>query len=61
MCHARHINPIKIHPKGLSKNIKKLANDLGNDGSKFLVWKENFNKIETKNNICINVFVMRIN
>ena len=56
MCHARHINPIKIHPKELSKNIKKLANDLDYDGSKFLVWKENFNKIETKNNICINVF-----
>ena len=43
-CHVRHINPVKIHPERITKEDKKLVNDLDYDG------------IETKNNIWINVF-----
>ena len=35
---------------------KELANDLNYDGVEFLVWDKDFSKIETKNNICINMY-----
>ena len=35
---------------------KELANDLDYDGVEFPVREEDLSKIETKNNICINVF-----
>ena len=60
-CHVRHINPTKIHLERIKQTNKRLANDLHCDEIEFPVWKEDFSKIETKNNICINVFVMRIN
>ena len=34
---------------------KELANDLNYDGVEFSVWEKDFSKIETKNNICINM------
>ena len=52
MCHVRHINPVKMHPERIAQNDKKLVNDLNHDGIGFSVRE----KIETKNNICINVF-----
>ena len=55
-CHVRHINPVKIHPERITQTDKELANDLDYDGIKFPVDKEDFSKIETKKNICINVF-----
>ena len=55
-CHLRHINPINIHPERIKQTGKRLANDLGYDGIEFPVWQEDISKIETKNNICINVF-----
>ena len=55
-CHVRHINPVKIHPERITQNDKKLVNDLNYDGVGFLVPEKDFSKIETKNNICINVF-----
>ena len=55
-CHVRHINPVKIHPEGITLNDKKLVNDLNYDGVEFPVRGKEFRKIQTKNNICINVF-----
>ena len=55
-CDVRHINPVKIHPERITQNNKKLVNDLDYNGVEFPVNKEEFSKIETKNNICINVF-----
>ena len=51
-CHVRHINPSKEHPE----RIKKTAEKLDFDGIKYPVQEKEFNKIEVKNNICINVF-----
>ena len=55
-CLVRHINPIKIHPEIITREEKKLANDLDYDGIEFSVREKDFSKIETKNNICIDVF-----
>ena len=55
-CHVRHINPVKIHPERITREDKKLANDLNYDGIEFPVREKDFSKIETKNNICINVY-----
>ena len=40
----------------MTQKDKELVNDLDYKGIKFLVSEEEFNKIEMKNNICINVF-----
>ena len=55
-CHVRHINPVKIHPEGITLNDKKLVHDLNYDGVEFSVREKDFRKIQTKNNFCINVF-----
>ena len=49
--YIRHINPVRIPQKHID-----LFNDLSYEGIKFPVLENEFNKIETKNNICINVF-----
>ena len=55
-CHVRHINSVKIHPERITQADKKLANNLNYDGVGFPVREKGFTKIETKNNICINVY-----
>ena len=55
-CHVRHINPVKIHPERITREDKKLANDLNYDGIEFPVREKDFSKIEIRNNICITVF-----
>ena len=55
-CHVRHINPVKVHPERITKKDKKSVDDLDYDGIEFPVTENDFSKIETKNNICINVF-----
>ena len=55
-CHVRHINPVKIHPERITWEDKKLANNLDYDRVEFPVREKDFSKIETKNNICSNVF-----
>ena len=55
-CHVRHINPVKIHIEGITREDKKLVNNLNNDWVKIPVREKDFSKIEKKNNICINVF-----
>ena len=55
-CHVRHINPLKEHPERIKKTDKKIAEELDYDEIEFPVQEKDFNKIEVKNNICINVF-----
>ena len=54
--HVRHINPLKEHPEIIKKTDKKIAEELDYDGIEFAVQEKDFNKIEVKNNIWINVF-----
>ena len=55
-CHARLINLLKEHLERILKTDKKIAEKLDYDGIEFPVQEKDFNKIEVKNNICINVF-----
>ena len=55
-CHVRHINPVKIHPERITREDKKLVNDLNYDGVEFPAREKDFRKIDKKNNICINGF-----
>ena len=55
-CHVRHINPSKEHPKRIKKTDKKIAKKLDFDEIEFPVKEKDSNKIEVKNNLCINVF-----
>ena len=55
-CHVRHINSSKEHPERIKKTDKKIAEKLDYDGIEFPVQEKDFNKIEVKNEICINVF-----
>ena len=54
--HVRHINPSNEHPEIIKKMTKKIVEELNYDGIEFPVQEKDFNKIEIKNNICINVF-----
>ena len=54
-CHLKHLNSVKIRQERITQTDKELVNNLDYDGIKFSVDKEDFSKIETKNNICINV------
>ena len=47
----------KEHPERIKQTDKKIAKKLNYDGIEFPVQEKYFNKIELKNNICINVFV----
>ena len=55
-CHVRHINPVKIHPERMTREDKKLVNNLNYDGVRFPVQEKDFSKIVKKNNIYINMF-----
>ena len=55
-CHVRHINPVKVHPERITQKDKKLVENFDYDGIDVPVREKDFSKIETKNNICINVF-----
>ena len=50
-CHVRHINPVKTHPERITREDKKLANDLDYDRVGFPVPEKDISKIEIKNNI----------
>ena len=59
--HVRHINPLKEHPERIARRIatktdRRIACSLNYDEIKFLAEEKDFEKIEVKNNICINVF-----
>ena len=55
-CHVRHINPSKEHPERIKKTDKKITEKLDYDEIEFPVQQKDFNIIEVKNTICINVF-----
>ena len=44
------------NPEKMTQEDKELISDLDYDGIEFPVQEKDFNKIEVKNNICINVF-----
>ena len=54
--HVRHINPSNKHPGRILKIDKKIAENLDYNGIEFPKQEEDFDKIQVKNNICINVF-----
>ena len=45
-----------MHPERITQKDKEFVNDLDYDGVGFPVREKDFSKIETKNNICINVY-----
>ena len=47
---------MKTHPKRMTKEDKKMINDLNYEGIKFPVSRKDYCKIERQNNIFINVF-----
>ena len=47
---------MKINSETITRKDKELANDPYYDGVEFPVRQKDFNKIETKNNNCINVY-----
>ena len=55
-CHVRHINHSKGHPERILKTDKNIAKELNYKKIEFPVQVKDFNKIEVKNNVCINVF-----
>ena len=52
----RHINPSKENPGKIKKIDKKRVSNRYYDGIEFPLPEKDFDKIEVKNNICINVF-----
>ena len=55
-CHIRHLNPQDKYPQRIKKSDKEYINKLDYSGIEFPVTIKQFNKIEKKNNIRINVF-----
>ena len=44
-CHTRYTNLVKIHPERITREDKKLANNLNYDGVGFPVQEKDFSKI----------------
>ena len=55
-CHVRNINPSKEHPERIKKIWQKIAENFDHDRIEFPMQEKDFNMIEVKNNICMNVF-----
>ena len=45
-----------MHPERITRQDKELINTLDYERIEFRVSKKDFNKIEVKNKICINIF-----
>ena len=54
--HIRHLNPLKIQPKRITKADRRLISSLDYYDIKFPVSKKDYGRIKKKNSICINVF-----
>ena len=54
-CHIRPLNPLKMYPEIITKEDKKMVNDLHYEGIKFPVSKNDYSRIERQNIISINV------
>ena len=48
-CHAKHVNLVKTHPERITREDKKLINNLNYDGIEFPVQEKDFSKIEIRN------------
>ena len=55
-CHIRHLNPQEKNPQRIKKEDKKMINELNYDGINFPLSQKHYNKVETQNDIRINVF-----
>ena len=55
-CHVRHLNPRENNPQRIKKTDKAFMPQLDYQGIEFPVSVKQYNKIETQNNININVF-----
>ena len=56
MKNVRHVNLPKKHPERILKTDEKVGEKLDYNEIEFPVQEKDFNKIEVKNKICINVF-----
>ena len=60
-CYVRHINPVKIHPERITREDKKLVNNLNYDGIDFPVREKDFSKIEKRAVFALMYFIMKTN
>ena len=60
-CHVRHFNPVNIHPERMTKNDKKLANDLDYDGVEFPVREKGFSRLKERTIFALMCFIMTTN
>ena len=54
-CHIRHLTLLKIHPERITKADRKIVNGLDYADIGLPVFKNDYSRIENKNNILINV------
>ena len=55
-CHIRHLNPQEKNPQRIKKEDKIMIEKLDYSGIEFPISKKDYNKIEKKNGIRVNVF-----
>ena len=55
-CHIRMVNPMDKHPERVKKEDKSMTEKLDYSGIEFPISKKDYNKIEKKNGIRVNVF-----
>ena len=55
-CHIRMVNPTNNHPERVKKEDKEMIEKLDYSGIEFPISKKDYNKIEKKNGIRVNVF-----
>ena len=55
-CHIRMVNPTNKHPERVKKEDKEMIEKLDYSGIEFPISKKDYNKIEKKNGIRVNVF-----
>ena len=55
-CHVRHLNLVDHHSTRISKEDKRIADDLDYSDVDFPVCEKDYSKLEDKNGININVF-----
>ena len=55
-CHIRHLNPQENNPQRIKKEDKIMIEKLDYSGIEFPISKKDYNKIEKKNGIRVNVF-----
>ena len=50
------LNSVKKHPERITKEDKKLPNNLNYEGSELPISKNDYCKVEKQNNVCITMF-----